>query len=241
MSRRSRHRAEIVRHPGGVARAVAMVSALTALAVAGCGSSSSSSEKTQASSATPTRTAPRQRHKPAVHKAKVHKTHRARTHKAKARPKPTPTATTSTPTTSSPAASTGSSSSGGSSGSKTKHHTRKPAPTRRPAHLVASFSAPNHTPKAGSHWVITVTARSSNGGPAPRAKVSYQFLLGAQVVSRQACKPVAPYTCRFNRAGVFHDDILWPARSAGIPLTLRTIVATAIGTQHFDWAVKVQK
>lgn len=225
------------------ARVVAAFGVVACLAVlAGCGSSSSSDNAKTGSTSS---TAKRPAHKPATTTQTTTSTHKPKRHKAT---KHKTKRTTSTAATTTSDSGGGTSSSGGSSSSSASthhsssstHHTSQPKP-KPPAHLMASFTAPNHNPKAGGHWVITITARSSNGGAAPGAKVSYQFLLQGQVVSRQPCQPAGQYTCKFNRAGIFHDDILWPARSEGIQLTFRALLTTSLGNRNFDWAVKVRK
>jgi hypothetical protein len=106
--------------------------------------------------------------------------------------------------------------------------------TTASAALVARLRAPGHEPKAGGHWPIAVTL-SWQGRPA-RGHVSYQFLLGGQVVSRQQVGGESP-----DFTGTFHDDILWPASAVGFPLTFRVVVTSPHGTRRLDYPVRVQQ
>jgi hypothetical protein len=232
---------------------LAALAAVVALAL-GCGSSghTSGGETTPTTRASDDRTTDRQLpSRRGVERAK--RQHRAapeRKPRHRQRHAAAGSAGASSPTSgrsSSAGASSGVGTTGGGSSSRTAPKPKPPAPKPeprrkpkpKPARLVASFRAPNHSPEGGGHWVITVTARSSNGGPAPHARVRYEFLIGTAVVSRQPCKPVAPYTCRFSR-GVFRDDILWPERAVGYQLTFRVVLTTSIGSRKFDWPVTVR-
>ena len=106
------------------------------------------------------------------------------------------------------------------------------APTAAAADtLVARLHAPGHHPRANKPWRITITARSSSGGPV-RAEVRYQYLFHGQVVARRS---------HYRFRGVFHDTIIWPARSIGIPLTFRAVVTSRIGNRNLDYAVRVRR
>lgn len=98
------------------------------------------------------------------------------------------------------------------------------------AAFTARLQAPNHTPTAGQKWPITVTV--TRGGAKLSGSVSYQFLFAGQVVSNQ---PGHSFT-----RGVFHDKLLFPARSVGFALTLRVIVKTRYGKVLLPWAIKVR-
>ena len=129
---------------------------------------------------------------------------------------------------------------GGSSPKSTSTTTRantRPATTTAPSTasaLVAQLRAPGHQPKAGGHWPITVTLRRQ-GKPA-RGHISYAFLLGGQVVSRQQ---VGGEPATFT--GTFHDDIRWPSSSVGYNLTFRVIVTSPYGTKNLDYPVRVSR
>jgi hypothetical protein len=128
---------------------------------------------------------------------------------------------------------------GGGSSSKTTSSkpATQPATTAAPATasaLVARLQAPGHRPKAGGHWPITVTL-TWQGRPA-RGHISYAFLLGGQVVSRQQ---VGGEPATFT--GTFHDDIRWPSSAVGYPLTFRVIVTSPYGTRKLDYPVQVSR
>lgn len=109
--------------------------------------------------------------------------------------------------------------------------TTSPTPSRD---LVATLQAPGHRPKVGN-WPIAITLRW-RGSPA-RGHVSYEFLLGGQVVSRQ---PVGGGQSP-DFTGVFHDVIIWPASSVGYPLTFRAVVTSPHGTKLLDYPVVVRR
>lgn len=116
---------------------------------------------------------------------------------------------------------------------------KKPSPPSGP--LVATLHASGHKPKVG-HWPITVTL--TKGGQGVRGHISYEFRFNGQVVSRQkvAQPPIPPGGAHSPKfVGRFHDVLTWPARAAGIPLTLRVVVTSPYGTKNLDWAVTVQK
>jgi nucleoside-diphosphate-sugar epimerase len=110
------------------------------------------------------------------------------------------------------------------------------------AAFKATLKAPNHSPRAGAKdWRITVTATSSSGRPV-RAQAVYKFLYNGQVVSTQNPWPGHSTGGRspFHFTGRYSDDILWPARSGGYPLTLRVVVSVAgKGSINLDWKVRV--
>lgn len=114
---------------------------------------------------------------------------------------------------------------------------KKPASTAtRPnaagsGNLVATLAAPNHTPKVGKPWVISVTAHDAAGHPV-RAHVQYLFLFNGAVVARRS---------NYTFSGSFHDNIQWPAQAIGLPLTFRALVTSAIGTKALDYPVTVSR
>lgn len=97
--------------------------------------------------------------------------------------------------------------------------------------FTARLQAPNHTPKAGRDWPITVTAR--RGRAKLSGSVRYEFLFQGQIVSRQPGH-------RFKH-GLYRDKLLWPAAAIGHKLTLRVVVKTRYGTDRIDWAIRVHK
>jgi hypothetical protein len=120
------------------------------------------------------------------------------------------------------------------SSSKTPATTPKPAQqtaTAASGELVATLAAPNHTPKVGKTWRITVTAQDPGGRPV-QAHVKYLFLFNGTVVARRS---------DFVFTGVFHDTIGWPANAVGLPLTFRAVVSSEIGTKALDYPVEVSR
>ena len=101
---------------------------------------------------------------------------------------------------------------------------------KRPA-LVATLSAPTHSPRVGAHWRYSVTAHDGDGRPL-RAAVDIRFVFGGAVVGREG-------THRFT--GRWADTIEWPKQSVGYPLTFRAIVRAANGAgRTLDYTVKVR-
>jgi hypothetical protein len=121
-----------------------------------------------------------------------------------------------------------------------------PAGSASAAGFVAHLSAPTHHPLANKLWHIKVTATTSSG-KALKATASYQFIYAGQVVARRNPSPKSP--CDENGAkrpltftGKYSDDILWPPRSIGIPLTFRVVVSVkGRGTKKLDYKVVVRK
>jgi len=110
-----------------------------------------------------------------------------------------------------------------------------PAPPRAEARapFVAKLYASGHHPKANKRWPITVTARTYSRR-ALSGHIRYEFLHGGQVVARRS-------NYRF-RHGRFHDkSFTWPARAAGISLTLRVVVSTRLGTVRLSYNVVVRR
>jgi hypothetical protein len=123
----------------------------------------------------------------------------------------------------------------GSSSTTSARTTTRPATTTpAAADLVAHLQTPGRQPKAGGHWPITVTL-TWQGKPA-RGHISYEFLLGGQVVSRQQ---VGGEPATFT--GTFHDDILWPDSAVGYTLTFRVVVTSPHGTKNLDYPVRVRR
>src|SRR5438270_6018042 len=97
----------------------------------------------------------------------------------------------------------------GSTHEKTISTAQRPAQTSTADRLVATLKAPNHTPKVGTPWVITVTA-NDRAGHAVSAHLQYLFLFNGAVVAKRS-------DLAFK--GVIHDNIGWPAQAVGIALT----------------------
>jgi|SRR5947209_12638321 len=120
-------------------------------------------------------------------------------------------------------------------GSSSKKTTASSTPTSSSApatgSLVATLTAPNHTPKVGKAWRITVTAHDPHGAPV-NAHVQYVFLFNGAVVAKRS---------NYAFKGAFHDNIDWPANSIGLPLTFRALVTSTIGTKALDYPVRVSR
>jgi hypothetical protein len=114
------------------------------------------------------------------------------------------------------------------------------------ASFVATFKAPNHHPKAGKLWYISVTARTQSGKPV-RAVAWYEYYYQGQKVATRNPSPNDPRDMSggprpWAFKGSYRDGILWPQRSVGIPLKFRVVVkAKGLGTRNLDWKVVVRK
>ncbi len=114
------------------------------------------------------------------------------------------------------------------------------------AGFVARLYAPNHHPKAGKLWYITVTAKTAAGRPL-RAVAWYEYYYNGQKVatayptpnnSRDSNGGTRPWPFR----GSYRDGILWPARSVGYPLTFRVVVKVkGLGVRNLNWKVVVRR
>ncbi len=86
----------------------------------------------------------------------------------------------------------------------------------------------NHTPIANTKWPVKLTVMS--GHKRLSGSVNYEFLFSGSVVSHQPGH-------RFKH-GIFKDTMVWPAKSVGLPLTLRILVhVPRYRTEHLDWQV----
>ncbi len=94
-----------------------------------------------------------------------------------------------------------------------------------------TLAASTHHPSVGAPWPIVIHARSSDGAPL-RAEVRYEFLFAGSVVARRS---------HYRFKGTLRDTLRWPANSAGVPLTFRAVVSTALGTRRRDYAVRVKR
>jgi hypothetical protein len=100
--------------------------------------------------------------------------------------------------------------------------------------LTVSMHAGTHHPKAGRNWWITVTARQN--GRTVRARAAYQFLYnGTQVGPLQYPK----FNHHFTFVGSFTDNLVFPARAVGYPLTFRAIISTGRYAVYLPYSVQV--
>jgi hypothetical protein len=121
------------------------------------------------------------------------------------------------------------------------------------APFAATLKAPNHHPKAGTFWPITVTARTSSG-KALRATATYQFVFNGSVVATRYPSPKADPKSKCSKEGTCRKTpypfrgrmrdatFTWPARAVGIDLTFRVIVVVeGKGRVNLDYAVRVHR
>jgi hypothetical protein len=94
--------------------------------------------------------------------------------------------------------------------------------------LSATLRAGTRHPRANTHWPITFTAAVA-GRPA-RASVSYEYLLGTQVVARRS---------HYAFTGRFSDTFTWPPAAVGYPLTFRAVIVSGGVTIDLDYPVQV--
>jgi hypothetical protein len=96
--------------------------------------------------------------------------------------------------------------------------------------LVATLRAGTHHPRANAHWPIGFTVAFA-GRPA-RASVSYEYLLGTQVVARRS---------HYTFTGRFSDVFTWPPAAVGYPLTFRAVIVSGGVTLDLDYPVQVAR
>src|SRR3954469_16689785 len=103
------------------------------------------------------------------------------------------------------------------------------------AAVTVLLAAPGHSPKTGTHWSYTVTAK--DGGKPAVARVTAQIVdpLGGvhPVDFRNTTRHVVnrPFT------GTFRDFVIWPAESRGIPLRFRVTVRVGDAKKVIDYPV----
>jgi hypothetical protein len=117
-----------------------------------------------------------------------------------------------------------------------------PAAPASAASFRAHLKASGHNPTANKPWPITVTVRSASG-KALRATAFYEFLFNGQVVSTQYPAPKGGTRhSPLAFTGKFSDTLVWPARSVGMPLTFRVVVAVkGSGKKNLDYKVRVKR
>jgi hypothetical protein len=87
---------------------------------------------------------------------------------------------------------------------------------------TVTLTAPGHSPKAGTHWLYSIKAEQ--GGKPAAAKLTAVIvdpIGGVHAVDYgTTTKPLKnwPFT------GTFHDFVVWPKSSRGIPVTFRLTV-----------------
>jgi hypothetical protein len=88
--------------------------------------------------------------------------------------------------------------------------------------------AGTHHPRVGRPWPIRFTVTS--GGHPARASVSYEYLLGSQVVAHRS---------HYTFTGRFADVFRWPAAAVGYLLTFRAVIVADGATLDLDYPVQV--
>jgi len=96
--------------------------------------------------------------------------------------------------------------------------------------VTATLHAASHHPVAGAHWPIRFTV--TRAGQPARASVSYEYLLGTQVVARRS---------HYTFTGRFSDVFTWPPAAVGYPLTFRAVIVSGGLTLNLDYPVQVAR
>jgi len=94
--------------------------------------------------------------------------------------------------------------------------------------VTATLRGSTHRPKVERPWPISFTVTS--GGRAVKASVSYEYMLGGQVVARRS---------HYTFDGHFSDVFKWPATALGYPLTFRAVIVSEGATINLDYPVQV--
>jgi hypothetical protein len=96
--------------------------------------------------------------------------------------------------------------------------------------VKATLHVGTHHPRVNRPWPIQFTVRKA--GRSVKASVSYEYLLGTQVVARRS---------HYNFQGHFSDVFRWPASAAGYPLTFRAVIVAGAVKLNLDYAVQVSR
>jgi hypothetical protein len=100
--------------------------------------------------------------------------------------------------------------------------------------MRAWLHADSHAPKAGKLFNYSVLAADSSDH-ALSGTVTTQFVFSGQVVGHES-PPTHPL-----KNGRLNDNVTFPARAIGIPLSLQVVVHTRLGTITLNWSVRVKK
>jgi hypothetical protein len=98
------------------------------------------------------------------------------------------------------------------------------------AGVTASLRAGTHSPKVEAPWPIHFTV--TRGGQPVAASVSYEYMLGGQVVAHRS---------HYTFKGHFSDIFKWPASAVGFPLTFRAVIVAGGVTINLDYPVQVSR
>ena len=102
----------------------------------------------------------------------------------------------------------------------------------RPPH--ATLVGENHAPKVNQPWSYSVTVTDALGHPMS-GTVNIEFALSGQVVGHDK-PPTDPIT-----DGHMHDTLKFPAEAVDVPLDVRAVVHTTLGSLTLDWPITVQR
>src|SRR4051794_1914889 len=81
---------------------------------------------------------------------------------------------------------------------------------------TVELAAPGHSPKTGTRWAYTVTART--GGKPASARLTAQIVDPIGGVHAVAYGTTKKPLRNWPFTGTFHDFVIWPAETRGIPL-----------------------
>ena len=90
------------------------------------------------------------------------------------------------------------------------------------AAVTVALTAPGHAPKIGTHWGYSVTATS--GGRPAAARITAQIVDPIGGIHQVDFGNTTKHLRNWPFKGTFHDFVIWPADSRGIPLTFRLTV-----------------
>ncbi len=94
--------------------------------------------------------------------------------------------------------------------------------------LTASMRPATSRPKVERPWPISFTI--TRAGRPVHAGVSYEYLLGEQVVAHRS---------HYSFTGHFADVFKWPASAVGYPLTFRAVIVSGGVTIDLDYPIDV--
>lgn len=96
--------------------------------------------------------------------------------------------------------------------------------------IAATLHAPTHKPRVNVPWHFSFNVTKE--GEPTKAKVTYDYLFGGQVVEKRA---------NYTFTGHFSDVSRWPASSVGYALTFRAVLSVDGKTFYLDYPIKVHK
>lgn len=84
------------------------------------------------------------------------------------------------------------------------------------------------------NWTYSITVTDAKGKKLSGTETT-QYTFNGSVVGTERPENV-PFT-----NGYYHDTIQFPADAVGVPLMVKAVVHTSIGSIDLDWSVKVHK